>query len=144
MKSVRSLPIDIIFHLYQSLITIPLNLQIKVPIEVIEQKANEYFQETLLHDEQGGNMIDLKVTKTAPIKVIGQGGYLQLTAKLHVWAKMKLKKQLLGVFDVYTPQVDKTEFDIEVEYHLQSRMKKSSYPVRNRTMLRRRLIDLEE
>ncbi|MGB1241114.1 MAG: DUF4403 family protein [Chitinophagales bacterium] len=96
-----------------------MNLQIKVPIEVIEQQANEYFQETLLHDEQGGNMIDLKVTKTAPIKVIGQGGYLQLTAKLHVWAKMKLKKQLLGVFDVYTPQVDKTEFDIEVEYRLQ-------------------------
>ncbi len=95
-----------------------MNLQIKVPIEVIEQQANEYFHETLLHDEQGGNMIDLKVTKTAPIKVIGQDGYLLLTAKLHVWAKMKLKKQLLGVFDVYTPQVDKTEFDIEVEYRL--------------------------
>lgn len=95
-----------------------MNLQIKVPIEVIEQQANEYFQETLLHDEQGGSMIDLKVTKTAPIKVIGQGGYLLLTAKMHVWAKMKLKKQLLGVFDVYTPQVDKTEFDIEVQYRL--------------------------
>lgn len=95
-----------------------MNLQIKVPIEVIEQQANEYFQETMLHDEQGGNMIDLKVTKTAPITVIGQNGYLLLTAKLHVWAKMKLKKQLLGVFDVYTPQIDKTEFDIEVVYRL--------------------------
>jgi len=98
--------------------TDPLNLQIKVPIEVVEKQANEYFQETLLHDEQGGNMIDLKVSKTSPIKVVGKDGYLLLTANLHVWAKMKLKKQLLGVFDIYTPQVDKTEFDIEVNYRL--------------------------
>ncbi|MEZ4886571.1 MAG: DUF4403 family protein [Chitinophagales bacterium] len=95
-----------------------MNLQIKVPIEVVEKQANAYFQETLLHDEQGGNMVDLKVTKTAPIKVVGQDGFLLLTAHLHVWAKMKLKKQLLGVFDIYTPQVDKTEFDIEVNYRL--------------------------
>ncbi len=98
--------------------TYPLNLQIKVPIEIIEKQANTYFEETLLHDEQGGNIIDLKVTKNRPIQVIGKDDYLLLSVRLHVWAKMKLKKQLLGMFDIYTPQVDKTEFDIEVQYRM--------------------------
>lgn len=100
------------YELKRSVINIPLSMNLKE----VEKKINQEFSGTIYEDLSfDGDDVKVRVTKK-PDKsatVVGKGQDLYLNIPLHIWAEVRIKKDLL----IMQPNIKKsTEFDIDVKY----------------------------
>ncbi len=93
-----------------------MQLNIHLPTDEIAKQVNHLYGQVIFDGEVAELGLRIKIRKRAPIQVFCKDDKLYVEAPLEVYTKVILKEKFLGIFDVITPNIEETDFEITAQY----------------------------
>ena len=99
IETLKPLPSDdspMVYKTSTSFISMPLEISLKEIEHQLNKTLNgEIYNDTNINDDK----TEMKITKTAPIKIVEKNGKIQTTLPLKIWSKFKYGTDFMGLND---------------------------------------------
>ncbi|WP_396156838.1 DUF4403 family protein, partial [Flavobacterium macrobrachii] len=99
IETLKPLPSDdspMVYKTSTSFISMPLEISLKEIEHQLNKTLNgEIYNDTNINDDK----TEMKITKTAPIKIVEKNGKIQTTLPLKIWSKFKYGTEFMGLND---------------------------------------------
>ncbi|MCZ8090060.1 DUF4403 family protein [Flavobacterium sp.] len=99
IETLKPLPSDdspMVYKTSTSFISMPLEISLKEIEHQLNKTLNgEIYNDTNINDDK----TEMKITKTAPIKIVEKNGRIQTTLPLKIWSKFKYGTEFMGLND---------------------------------------------
>lgn len=99
IETLKPLPSDdspMVYKTSTSFISMPLEISLKEIEHQLNKTLNgEIYNDTNINDDK----TEMKITKTAPIKIVEKNGKIQTTLSLKIWSKFKYGTDFMGLND---------------------------------------------